>query len=138
MDGETWYVADLDPSTFSWMQAGGVVAFAGAVLLFLRDLKPLLKDIRDEYTEIRTESAMVRQTLNTLLQRDALRSQVRSERRSRETSQPDMRTPIEVHDEVTGQVEEMLPLPPPRPRTPVKGVPLGAYSHYPKRGNTNG
>lgn len=62
-------MADLsDPSIAGWIQTGGVVAFASAVLLQLRDMKPLFKAIGDTLTEVRT-------TLSALLERERARAE---------------------------------------------------------------
>jgi hypothetical protein len=60
-------VADIsDGSVASWVQAGGVLAFASAVLWQLRDLKPL-------FSEIGRVIADVEKTLAALLERERIR-----------------------------------------------------------------
>lgn len=63
---------DMDPSLASWAQAGGVVAFAGAVLLQLRDFRrelgPLFKSIGETLAEVKA-------TMAALLERERTRAE---------------------------------------------------------------
>lgn len=66
-------MADItDGSTASWIQAGGVLAFAGAVLVQLRDfrreLAPLLKGIGETLGFVQT-------TMSALLERERARAE---------------------------------------------------------------
>lgn len=60
-----------------FLQAGGVLAFAGLVLYLLRELNPTLKGLRSEMFEMRI-------TIAAILERE----RIRDARRRRESDQP--------------------------------------------------
>jgi hypothetical protein len=57
-----------DGSLTSWVQTGGVLAFAGAVLYQLRELKPVLKEVGEILSQVRS-------TLAALLERERARAE---------------------------------------------------------------
>ena len=63
-------MADIagDASLASWVQAGGVIAFAGAVLMQLREIKPFLGELTKTLGEVRT-------TMASLLERERTRAE---------------------------------------------------------------
>lgn len=89
-----------DASVASWVQAGGVVAFAGAVLWELKQLRPIMSEVKG--------------ILASLLERERMRSEQRAELIRQQA------TPHYVWDDVTDAIGE-----PVRRRTPARG--LGTY-----------
>lgn len=107
-----------DASLTSWVQTGGVVAFAAAVLYQLRELKPFLKDLTSTLTLVQT-------TLASLLERE----RARAERIAAQDAQraAAVINPVpEQFEDLTGPIEV-----PRRPtQTPARGT---AYAqHRPK------
>lgn len=104
-------MADLsDPTSLSsWLQTGGVIAFAGAVWMQLRKLEPFLDGLN--------------KTMAALLERDRMRDAARA------VTAP----PVDEWEETTAVATP----PKPKRRTPVGGTPVtGGYSHVrPFRGN---
>lgn len=62
-----------DGTTASWIQAGGVLAFASAVLWQLRDLKPILKAVADTLLQVQLTQA-------ALLERERVRAEAKAAR----------------------------------------------------------
>lgn len=99
---------DVEQSTAiaGWVQAGGVVAFAGAVLWELKQLRPIMSEVK--------------QVLASMLERERMRSEQRAQL-------IEQRRPThEIFDDTTDAVA--LPLTPPkRPRSNPRGYPVGNY-----------
>lgn len=95
-------VAEVAP----WVQTGSLLAFAGAVLWELRQLRPLFERLVSERQEDRSLIADVRVILAALLERE----RIRDERKRRDSDRPPS-TPIPVEqwpeDESTGLHEIM-------------------------------
>jgi hypothetical protein len=110
-------MADVaDGSLTSWLQTGGVLAFAGAVLYQLRELKPFLKDLVETLTLVRT-------TMAALLERERARAErIAAQEAARAMSAP---LPETFEGELTGPIEVGAP----------RRTPPGGYSqHRPKTG----
>jgi hypothetical protein len=106
-------VADLaDASIASWVQAGGVVAFAGAVLWELKQLRPIMGEVKS--------------ILSSLLERERMRAEQRAQIIARQQA-----VPHQVWDDVTDAITE--PVPKVRRKTPAR--PFGGYG--PSRPSTN-
>lgn len=103
-------MADVDATTASWIQAGGVLAFAGAVLWELRQLRPLI--------------AEVRQVLASLLERERMRAEQRAQLLAAQA------VPNQVWDDETDAIAEPLR----RHRTPPRG---GNYGPIRPRSSTD-
>jgi hypothetical protein len=90
-----------------WVQAGGVVAFAGAVLWELKQLRPIM--------------AEVKQVLTSMLERERMRAEQRSQLLQQQ-GVPDGRW-----DDVTDAVS--MPVTPIKRRAPSnpRGYPVGKY-----------
>ena len=103
-----------------WVQTGGLLAFAGAVLWELRQLRPLFKQLVSERQEDRTLIADVRAILAALLERE----RIRDERKRRDSDRP-VSAPIPAaqwpEDESTG-LHEIMARQRQRIKTPVGGV----------------
>ncbi|HEY1554781.1 MAG TPA: hypothetical protein VGF94_08105 [Kofleriaceae bacterium] len=102
-------------TTASWLQAGGVLAFAVLVLVLLRELVPLLKALYEVLSK-------VRETLAALLERERMRG----ERLAATDAQRRMMLPPEADFDDPPTNPIAIPLPSTR-RTPPHGVPIGVY-----------
>jgi hypothetical protein len=122
-------VADMaDPALTSWLQTGGVLAFAGAVLWELRQLRPLIKDWIEQRQQDRDLLGEVKRILSVLLERERMRSEQR-EKLIKMGRRAD--TPVGWDDDDTGAIEVERPTLK-RPKTNPLGVPTGEY-HYTRK-----
>lgn len=84
-----------------WLQTGGVLAFAGAVMWELRQLRPLFAQLIQERQEDRALVAEVKAILAALLERE----RIRDERKRRDSDRPTTHAPAPSawpEDESTG------------------------------------
>jgi hypothetical protein len=117
-------VAAADASTASWIQTGGVLAFASLVMWHLRDLKPTLEGVK-------TTLVNVQLLLAGILERERMKGENRARRAiARANGVPDA-----VGDELTEpiNVPELLPPKQVRARTAP-----GGYSIQRPRGGEGG
>jgi hypothetical protein len=130
----------MDPTgatTASWLQTGGVIAFAAAVLWELRQLRPLIKGWIEERQRDRDLLSEVKIILGALLERERMRGEQRAKLIKQGRLPPDD-APDEAFDDITDNVS----LPEQKPKrqgtghTPPAGYPIGGYSKT--RGKTRG
>lgn len=122
-------MSDEITQTASWIQTGGVLAFAGAVLWELKQLRPLIKEWIEERRADRDLIGEVKTLLAQLLERERMRSEQRAQllRRKAESDQP---LP-EQWEDVTDNVSIPTPVPK-RAHTAPFGLPYGPMT--PKKG----
>jgi hypothetical protein len=111
-------MADIEQSNAvaSWVQAGGVVAFAGAVLLELKQLRPIMSEVK--------------QVLASMLERERMRAEQRAQILQQQG------IPENRWDDVTDAVSMPVQKPILKRRSPPRGYPVGNYGPMkPKHGN---
>lgn len=114
-----------------WIQTGGVLAFAGAVLWELKQLRPLFKAMIEERQKDRETMTEVKVVLSSLLERERMRAEQRAQlielRRRGDSDRPVSRRPQENYDDTTDAVA--MPLQPikKRHRSNPGGHPIGGY-----------
>lgn len=90
-------------TTASWIQAGGVLAFAGAVLWELRQLRPIMAEVKT--------------VLASLLERERMRAEQRAQIIAAQA------VPAQVWDDTTDAIGEPVR----RHATPARGTVYGPY-----------
>lgn len=121
-------VAIADPTLTSWIQTGGVVAFASLVFYELRQLRPLVKEWIEQRKEDRGLLAEVKNILSVLLERERMRSEQRA-KLLRLSAERMGGAPEDWDTDDTGAFEVETPSRPvKRPKTNPHGHPSGEYS----------
>jgi hypothetical protein len=129
----------MDPSTAtaSWIQTGGVLAFAAAVLWELKQLRPLIKEWIDQREKDRGLLNEVKTILSVLLERERMRAAQRDLllRQAGVTTPPSSTPPPLPADQNwdldnTGAVEVPLQK---RPKTNPQGYPAASEYSYTRK-----